>query len=95
VRIAPEMHYVARWHDCWEILRDAATFANGNGFKAVELPDDERMLIEMDPTRHPPLRRMVRTSFARKLVEAERPFARDSAEHLLREISGRTEVELV
>ncbi len=49
--------YVARWHDCWDILRDPLTFANGDGFKAVELPDDERMLLEMDPPRHPKLRR--------------------------------------
>ncbi|MFO0688146.1 MAG: cytochrome P450 [Myxococcota bacterium] len=82
-RIAPDSHYVARWHDCWAVLRDAETFANGNGFKAVELPDDERMLIEMDPPLHPPLRRVVRTAFARKSVEAERPFARASAARLL------------
>jgi len=97
-RIAPDAHYVARWHDCWAVLRDADTFANGNGFKAVELPDDERMLIEMDPPLHPPLRRVVRTAFARKSVEAERSFARASAARLLDEIAARAEagpVELV
>lgn len=88
-RIASDTHYVARWHDCWAILRDAETFANGNGFKAVELPDDERMLIEMDPPLHPPLRRVVRTAFARKSVEAERPFARASAARLLDELAAR------
>jgi cytochrome P450 len=94
-RISPEMHYVARWHDCWDVLRDPATFANGSGFKAVELPDDERMLIEMDPPRHPPLRRVVRASFASKLVEAERSFAREAARRLLDETAARREVDLV
>jgi len=91
----PGYAYVARWHDCWDVLRDPVTFANGDGFKAVELPDDERMLLEMDPPRHPKLRRIVRTSFTRRLVEAERPFARESAEQLLREINTRPEAELV
>lgn len=95
VRIAPGMHYVARWQDCWTVLRDPATFANGNGFKAVELPDDERMLIEMDPPRHPPLRRVVRTAFARAAVEAQRPFARAQAEALLDALAARDSAELV
>ena len=94
-RPAPGYVYVARWHDCWDVLRDPVTYANGDGFKSVELPDDERMLLEMDPPRHPPLRRIVRTSFTRRLVEAERPFARESAERLLREIAARGEAELV
>jgi cytochrome P450 len=76
-------------------LRDPLTFANGNGFKAVELPDDERMLLEMDPPRHPPLRRIVRESFTRRGVEAERPFARASAMRLLDEIAARPGAELV
>lgn len=47
------------------------------------------MLIEMDPPLHPPLRRVVRTAFARKSVEAERPFARASAARLLDELAAR------
>ncbi len=87
--------YVARWHDCWDVLRDPLTFANADGFKAVELPDDERMLLEMDPPRHPKLRRIVRASFTRRLVEVERPFARKAAEQLLEEIAARPAAELV
>jgi cytochrome P450 len=94
-RLQPPYVYVARWEDCWDVLRDPLTFANGNGFKAVELPDDERMLLEMDPPRHPPLRRIVRESFTRRCVEAERPFARESAMRLLDEIAARPEAELV
>lgn len=94
-RIAPGLHYVARWADCWSILRDAATFANGNGFKRVELPDDERMLIETDPPRHAPLRRIVRTAFARQRVEAERRFARRSAAALFEDLVRRGGGDLV
>ncbi|MBW2421867.1 MAG: cytochrome P450 [Deltaproteobacteria bacterium] len=91
----PGYAYVSRWYDCWDVLRDSVTFANGNGFKAVEMPDDERMLGEMDAPRHPKLRRIVRASFTRRTVKAERPFARESAERLLAEIAGQPEADLV
>ena len=69
--------------DCWTVLRDPVTFANGNGFKAVEMPDEERMLGEMDPPRHPVMRRILRQSFDKRAVEAARPFARAEAKRLL------------
>ena len=75
VRLPGEYTYVARWEDCWRILRDPETFENGNSFKAVEMPDEERMLGEMDPPRHPRLRRGVRGAFGRNAVEVERDFA--------------------
>ena len=75
--------YVARMADCWTVLRDPHTFANGNGFKAVEMPDEERMLGEMDPPRHPVMRRIMRSAFDKHAVEAARPFAREQAARLL------------
>jgi len=75
--------YVSRMADCWTVLRDPHTFANGNGFKAVEMPDEERMLGEMDPPRHPVMRRILRSSFDKHTVEAARPFAREEATRLL------------
>ncbi len=95
VRVAPETVYVARWADCWTVLRDPRTFANGNGFKAVEIPDDERMLGEMDPPRHPRLRRIMRRSFGRRAIEAERRFDREAAEGLIDDWSARDRAELV
>lgn len=83
VRLDGGQVYVARMADCWTVLRDPFTFANGNGFKAVEMPDDERMLGEMDPPRHPALRRILRGSFDKHAVEAARPFARGEAKRLL------------
>ena len=95
VRLASGHVYVARWADCWQVLRDPDTFANGNGFKAVEMPDEERMLGEMDPPRHPRLRRIMRRSFDKRAIEAERGFAREAAEHLLEEIQPGAPFDLV
>ena len=95
VRFADGHLYVTRWGDCWKVLRDPLTFANRNGFKAVEMPDEERMLGEMDPPRHPPLRRIMRQSFDRPAVEAERDFARRTAERLIDDWSSRGSAELV
>jgi len=76
-------------------LRDPVTFANGNGFKAVEMPDEERMLGEMDPPRHPRLRRVMRQSFDKRAVEAERVFARGEATRLLSTWSPGSAIDLV
>jgi hypothetical protein len=84
LRLGDGQVYVSRMADCWTVLRDPFTFANGNGFKAVEMPDDERMLGEMDPPRHPAMRRILRRSFDKQAVEAARPFARREARRLLR-----------
>ena len=95
VHLAGGYTYVARWADCWEILRDPLTFANGNSFKAVEMPDEERMLGEMDPPRHPRLRRLIRGAFGRNAVEAERAFARSSSRELLAAWRPGDEIDLV
>jgi cytochrome P450 len=95
VRLAGDHVYVARWEDCWTVLRDPEIFANRNGFKAVEMPDEERMLGEMDPPRHTRLRRIMRASFGRPAVEAQRVFARSTADALLADISSRSAAELV
>ncbi|HPG24605.1 MAG: cytochrome P450 [Spirochaetaceae bacterium] len=87
--------YVARMADCWRVLRDPVTFANGNGFKTVEMPDEERMLGEMDPPRHPRMRRILRRSFDKRAVEAERDFARNAAHELLDGFATGDRVDLV
>ena len=62
--------YVSRFEHCWDVLRDPATFSNANGMKAVEMPEEERSLGEMDPPRHTHLRRVMRASFTRRSVDA-------------------------
>ena len=87
--------YVSRFDDCWDVLRDPATFSNANGMKAVEMPEEERSLGEMDPPRHTHLRRVMRGSFTRRSVEAQRSFTRANAEELLCELRQRSAVDLV
>lgn len=95
VRLPGGFTYVARWADCWRILRDPAIFENGNSFKAVEMPDQERMLGEMDPPRHPRLRRVIRGAFGRNAVEVEREFASASSRALLDQWGPGDEIDLV
>ncbi|MBY0402017.1 hypothetical protein K2X89_17115, partial [Myxococcota bacterium] len=76
VRLGPKLLYLASWHDCWEVLRDPHTFGNANGFKVVDIPEEERSLGEMDPPRHPALRRVMRTGFTRHFVAGQRDYAR-------------------
>ena len=87
--------YVARHADCWTVLRDPVTFANGNGFKAVEIPEEERMLGEMDPPRHPRVRRIMRQGFDKRAVEAERPFATEESKRLVSAWQPGESIDLV
>lgn len=95
VRLGPKLLYVARWHDCWEVLRDPLTFGNANGFKVVDIPEEERSLGEMDPPRHPALRRVMRTGFTRQFVASQADYARRRAEALVEEIARLPSAELV
>lgn len=95
VRLGPSLYYVARWHDCWEVLRDPVTFGNANGFKVVDIPEEERMLGEMDPPRHPALRRVMRTGFTRAFVAGQLAYARRRAEELVGAIAEKPTAELV
>ncbi len=95
VRLPSGHLYVSRWADCWTVLRDPRTFANGDGFKAVAMPDEERMLGEMDPPRHPRLRRIMRGGFEKAKIAAERPFARAEASRLLADWAPGETRELV
>lgn len=95
VRLAPNLLYVSRWHDCWEVLRDPVTFGNANGFKVVDIPEEERMLGEMDPPRHPAIRRVMRTGFTRSFVAGQAEYARKRAETLVEAIAAAPSAELV
>ena len=95
VRLPGGRVYLAKMTDCWSVLRDPETFANGNGFKAVEMPDEERMLGEMDPPRHPAMRRVMRQSFEKHSVEAERPFAAREARRMLDGWTAGDQLELI
>jgi cytochrome P450 len=95
VRLGPNLLYVSRWHDCWEVLRDPLTFGNANGFKVVDIPEEERSLGESDPPRHPILRRVMRTGFTRAFVAGQVEYARRRAEALVDAIAEKPASELV
>jgi cytochrome P450 len=92
VEIAKGMRYVTRHAECRDVLRDSASFSNATGMKApgVEIPEEDRLLGELDPPRHTRVRRVMVTALAPKVVHAAEPFMRATAESLLDGITGPT-----
>lgn len=92
VEIANGMQYVTRHAECRTVLRDARSFSNATGMKApgVEIPEEDRLLGELDPPRHTLVRRVVVAALAPKLVHATEPFMRETATALLDAIAGQS-----
>ena len=90
VEIARGMQYVTRHAECRDVLRDAESFSNATGMKApgVEIPEEDRLLGELDPPRHTRVRRVMVTALAPKVVHAAEPFMQATAESLLDELTG-------
>lgn len=83
--IAGGMRYVTRHAECREALRDTTSFSNASGMKApgVEIPPADRLLGELDPPIHTPVRRVMVTALAPKLVHGAEPFISRTASQLL------------
>jgi len=96
VEIVNGMQYVTRHAECRDVLRDPKSFSNATGMKApgVEIPQEDRLLGELDPPRHTLVRRVMVTALAPKLVHATEPFMRETANSLLDAITG-TSADLV
>jgi cytochrome P450 len=79
------MRYVTRHHDCRHVLRDTASYSNAAGMKepGVEIPPEERLLGELDPPLHTPVRRVMVTALTPRVVHAAEPFIADHAAALL------------
>ena len=79
------MHYVTRYAECRDVLRDTVNFSNASGFKApgVSVRPEERILGEMDPPQHTQVRRVMVTALTPKVVHAAEPFIRATAGELL------------
>jgi cytochrome P450 len=58
------MRYVTRYEDCRHVLRDTTSYSNAAGMKApgVEIPAEDRLLGELDPPLHTPVRRAMVTA---------------------------------
>jgi cytochrome P450 len=83
--VAHGMPYVTRHAECAGVLRDSAHFSNASGFKApgVEIPEEDRLLGELDPPKHTRVRRVMVTALTPKLVRAAEPFIEETARGLL------------
>ena len=95
--IGPGMHYVTRHAECRDVLRDATSFSNAQGFKApgVEIPPEERLLGELDPPQHGPVRRVMVTALTPGVVRAAEDFTREEAGRLLAGVAPGERLDLV
>ncbi len=83
--ISGGLRYVTRYAACRAVLRDVESFSNASGFKApgVEVPPEDRLLGELDPPLHTPVRRVMVTALTPRVVHAAEPFIEDTAAALL------------
>ena len=83
--IAGGMRYVTRHAECQAVLRDTTSFSNASGFKqpGVVVPLEDRVLGELDPPLHTPVRRVMVTALTPRVVHAAEPIIRAAAEQLL------------
>jgi cytochrome P450 len=95
--IAGGMHYVTRHAECRGVLRDTDAFSNASGMKApgVEIPEEDRILGELDPPNHTAVRRVMVTALTPKVVHAAEPFIRGAAEGLLDGVTVPGRADLV
>jgi cytochrome P450 len=91
------MHYVARHAECEAVLRDTTAFSNASGMKepGVEIPIEDRILGELDPPTHTPVRRVMVTALTPRVVHGAEPFMHATAEELLDAIPVPGEADLV
>ena len=85
VTIANDMRYVTRYAEARDVLRTTEKFSNASGMKApgVVVPEEDRLLGELDPPRHTAVRRVIVTAMTPKVVHAAEPFITATARQLL------------
>jgi len=83
--ISGGLRYVTRYAGCRAVLRDVVAFSNASGFKApgVQVPPEDRLLGELDPPLHTPVRRVMVTALTPRVVHAAEPFIEKTARTLL------------
>lgn len=89
--ISGGMKYVTRHAACREVLRDNESFSNASGFKApgVDVPYEDRLLGELDPPLHTPVRRVMVAALTPRSVHAAEPFIRETAVALLAKLPAK------
>lgn len=83
--VAGGLRYVTRHAEARAVLRDTETFSNASGMKApgVVIPQEDRLLGELDPPRHTAVRRVMVTAMTPKVVHAAEPFITSTAAEML------------
>lgn len=79
------------------MLRDVTDFSNASGFKApgVVIPPEDRLLGELDPPRHTPVRRVMVTALTPRAVHGAEPFIAETARELLASLPAPGTADLV
>lgn len=89
--------FITRYSDAKNILRQPKLFSSGQGFRApgVVVPLEDRIVGELDPPFHQPIRRLLTSILVPAIVERATPFARKAAEQLFGGLAERGKGDLV
>ncbi len=89
--------FVARYRDAVEVLRQPELFSNGQGFRAagVDVPLEDRLVGELDPPHHRPIRRLLTKILVPATAEQVAPFTRRMADAALDRIIAAGTGDLV
>ncbi|MCH2171424.1 cytochrome P450 [Myxococcota bacterium] len=96
-RSSAGLWFVSRYDDCRVALKDNRIFSNVGGMRApgVVVPDDERLINEMDPPDHPKLRRFEQSVLNQAHFKQTEPFIRDLATRLIADLPATGPVDLL
>ncbi len=97
VPLGEGMHYVTRYAEACDVLRDTGAFSSAAGFRApgVVVPEEDRVLGEQDPPQHPFVRRVVVSAMNPAAIRAEEPFVTRCANELLEALPESGTADLV
>jgi cytochrome P450 len=89
MELPTEVLFLSRYEDVHDILRDGGErvrhFSHEGGMRApgVVVPDEEKLINELDGARHTRRRKLLMTALHPRLVAAAEPYIRDLATRLL------------
>ena len=96
-RVPSGFYYLARHGECLAAFRNAKTFANAGGMRlpGVVVPEEEKLINELDGERHHRLRRLIQSALTPAKVTAAEPYIRELAISLIEAAAAKPAAELV
>ena len=81
--------FVARYEDGLEVLRNPKLFSSGQGFRApgIVVPLEDKLVGELDPPTHRPIRRLLSTTLLPATVGHAEIFTREMAQNSLDDLA--------